>query len=170
MSILARPLSQPRSNARTSAKKTPDSESSATRARTCASVIKPSTGGSPTISSAAAAAAAFATWFIDELLIDREYTGVRCGSASSRGVSSRSRFFASGLDVMPTNPWLEIPLADYEAHMELPQVAQAELLAEQLAAAVRARSPDSVAVLGCAGGNGLDRLPAALRVVGVDVN
>jgi trans-aconitate methyltransferase len=71
---------------------------------------------------------------------------------------------------MPKNPWLEIPLADYEAHMELPQVAQAELLAEQLAAAMRARSPDSVAVLGCAGGNGLDRLPAALRVVGVDVN
>lgn len=27
------------------------------------------------------------------------------------------------------NPWLEIPLADYEAHMALPQVAQAQLLA-----------------------------------------
>jgi trans-aconitate methyltransferase len=72
--------------------------------------------------------------------------------------------------VTPTNPWLEIPLADYEAHMALPQVAQADLLAERLAAAVRARAPESVAVLGCAGGNGLERLPAALRVVGIDIN
>src|SRR5262245_6668538 len=70
----------------------------------------------------------------------------------------------------PSNPWLEIPLADYEAHMALPQVAQAELLAERLAAAVRAREPQSVAVVGCAGGNGLERFPASLRVVGVDVN
>ena len=28
-----------------------------------------------------------------------------------------------------TNPWLEIPLADYEGHMALPGVAQAALLA-----------------------------------------
>lgn len=69
------------------------------------------------------------------------------------------------------NPWLDIPLADYEAHMALPQVAQAELLAQTLDAAVRARSPASVAVLGCAGGNGFDRLPASLqRVVGIDVS
>jgi SAM-dependent methyltransferase len=71
----------------------------------------------------------------------------------------------------PANPWLEIPLADYEGHMRLPHVAQAELLAGTLEAAVAARRPDSVAVLGCAGGNGFDRLPATLRrVVGVDVN
>jgi trans-aconitate methyltransferase len=69
------------------------------------------------------------------------------------------------------NAWLDIPLADYEAHMALPHVAQAELLARTLAAAVGACSPASVAVLGCAGGNGFDRLPAALpRVVGIDVN
>jgi SAM-dependent methyltransferase len=69
------------------------------------------------------------------------------------------------------NPWLDIPLADYEGHMTLPQVAQAELLARTLAAAVGACSPTSVAVLGCAGGNGFDRLPATVRrVVGIDVN
>jgi hypothetical protein len=28
------------------------------------------------------------------------------------------------------NPWLEIPLSDYEGHMELPQIGQAEMLAE----------------------------------------
>jgi hypothetical protein len=71
----------------------------------------------------------------------------------------------------PANPWLDIPLADYEAHTALPHVAQAELLARTLASAVGACSPASVAVLGCAGGNGFDRLPASLpRLVGIDVN
>lgn len=68
------------------------------------------------------------------------------------------------------NPWFTIPLADYEAHMALPQVGQAQLLAELFAATLRARSPASVAVLGCAGGNGFERAPRGLRVVGVDVN
>jgi trans-aconitate methyltransferase len=70
------------------------------------------------------------------------------------------------------NPWLEIPLDDYEAHMALPGVAQAPLLADILAAEVAAHAPHSVAVLGCAGGNGFDRLAAAgvERVVGVDIN
>ena len=67
------------------------------------------------------------------------------------------------------NPWLTIPLADYEAHMALPQVGQAQLLADLFAAELHARSPSSVAVLGCAGGNGFERAPSTLRVVGVDV-
>jgi trans-aconitate methyltransferase len=70
----------------------------------------------------------------------------------------------------PANPWLDIPLADYEAHMALPHVGQAELLAARLDAAVREHAPASLAVLGCAGGNGFERLPESLRVVGVDVN
>ena len=68
------------------------------------------------------------------------------------------------------NPWLAIPLADYEAHMALPQVGQAELLASVLADAVRLHAPRSVAVLGCAGGNGFDRVPPGTRLVGIDVN
>jgi hypothetical protein len=68
------------------------------------------------------------------------------------------------------NPWLTIPLADYEAHMALPEVGQAQLLADLFAAELRARLPSSVAVLGCAGGNGFERAPSALRMVGVDVN
>lgn len=68
------------------------------------------------------------------------------------------------------NPWLTIPLADYEAHMALPQVGQAELLAEVLAAAVRRHAARSVAIFGCAGGNGFDRVPLDTRLVGVDVN
>ena len=68
------------------------------------------------------------------------------------------------------NPWLAIPLADYEAHMALPQVGQAELSANVLADAVRVHAPRSVAVLGCAGGNGFDRVPLGTRLVGIDVN
>ena len=71
---------------------------------------------------------------------------------------------------VPRNPWLKIPLADYEAHMALPQVGQAELLADVLAEAVRLHAPRSVAVLGCAGGNGFDRVPPGVRLVGIDVN
>jgi SAM-dependent methyltransferase len=71
---------------------------------------------------------------------------------------------------MSDNPWLAIPLADYEAHMALPEVGQAQLLADLFAAELRARAPSSVAVLGCAGGNGLEHAPQTLRVVGIDVN
>lgn len=28
------------------------------------------------------------------------------------------------------NPWLDIPLADYEGHMALPQIAQAKMIAD----------------------------------------
>jgi SAM-dependent methyltransferase len=70
------------------------------------------------------------------------------------------------------NPWLDIPLADYEAHMALPAIGQSRLIADQLDIVVRTYSPSSVAILGCAGGNGFDRLPGTgvSRVVGVDIN
>lgn len=69
------------------------------------------------------------------------------------------------------NPWLEIPLSDYESHMALPAIAQAEMLASQFSDALLQFSPESVAVIGCAGGNGLDRIPSTTkRVVGVDIN
>lgn len=69
------------------------------------------------------------------------------------------------------NPWLEIPLPDYESHMSLPTIAQAEMLASEFSEALSRFSPQSVAVIGCAGGNGFDRIPASVkRVVGVDIN
>ncbi len=70
------------------------------------------------------------------------------------------------------NPWLEIPLADYEGHMALPEVAQAAYLADTLERLVKDHAPQSVAVIGCAGGNGFDRLARLKvpRVVGADVN
>jgi SAM-dependent methyltransferase len=69
-----------------------------------------------------------------------------------------------------SNPWLEIPLADYEGHMALPTVGQSQLIADELEVLVRAHAPTSVAVIGCAGGNGFDRLGGVTRVVGVDIN
>lgn len=70
------------------------------------------------------------------------------------------------------NPWLDIPLADYEAHMALPTVGQARLIADELGTVVKSHSPLSVAIIGCAGGNGFDRVVGTTvsRVVGLDIN
>jgi trans-aconitate methyltransferase len=70
------------------------------------------------------------------------------------------------------NPWLDIPLADYEAHMALPAIGQSRLIADELDNLIGTYSPRSVAIIGCAGGNGFDRLVGAgvARVVGVDIN
>lgn len=70
------------------------------------------------------------------------------------------------------NPWLHIPLADYEAHMALPQVAQARMLAAQMARFTEETQPHSLAVAGVAGGNGLEALSPEItrRVVAIDVN
>ncbi len=70
------------------------------------------------------------------------------------------------------SPWLDMPLADYEAHMAAPEVAQAPLLASQFEALLREFSPASVAVIGCAGGNGFERIRPQItrRVVAVDIN
>src|SRR5438552_2981180 len=70
------------------------------------------------------------------------------------------------------NPWLDIPLAEYEGHMASPQVAQAQLLADVFESMLEEHHPRSVAVLGCAGGNGFERIRSDItgRVVGVDLN
>jgi SAM-dependent methyltransferase len=73
---------------------------------------------------------------------------------------------------MMRTPWLDIPLGDYEAHMTLPAIGQSQLIADQLDILVRTHAPSSVAILGCAGGNGFERLndTSVTRVVGVDIN
>src|SRR6185369_14082888 len=70
------------------------------------------------------------------------------------------------------HPWLEIPIADYEAHMALPSVGQAQLLGTALQRTVAQFRPRSLAVLGVAGGNGLERLgrDQVRRVVALDFN
>jgi trans-aconitate methyltransferase len=71
-----------------------------------------------------------------------------------------------------SNPWLSIPLEDYERHMSLPAVGQAQMIADQFDRALARTAPASVAVIGCAGGNGFDRIRgrAITQVVAVDVN
>ncbi len=70
------------------------------------------------------------------------------------------------------NPWLDIPLADYEGHMASPEVAQAPMIAGALAELLQAHQPRSLAVIGCAGGNGFEQIDRSVtaRVVGVDIN
>ena len=70
------------------------------------------------------------------------------------------------------NPWLTIPLEDYEAHMSLPAVNQAALMADILACVCDTYRPASLALLGCAGGHGLDRVDPAIvsRIVAIDIN
>ena len=70
------------------------------------------------------------------------------------------------------NPFLAVPLADYEGHMRSAAVQQFAPLSDLFAEALAFCRPASVAVLGIAGGNGLDRIdPDSIhRVVGVDIN
>lgn len=71
-----------------------------------------------------------------------------------------------------SNPWLAIPLEDYEGHMGSPRVQQLSALAELFRRALEYSRPESVAVLGVAGGNGLGEIDSAVtkRIVGVDIN
>jgi len=70
------------------------------------------------------------------------------------------------------NPWLGIPLGDYEAHMASPEIGQAQMLADELESAVRHHAPSSVAIIGCSGGNGFERLTGTTieHIVGIDIN
>jgi SAM-dependent methyltransferase len=70
------------------------------------------------------------------------------------------------------NPWLTIPLEDYEGHMSLPEVGQAEMLVNELGKLLAAYAPTSLALVGCAGGNGFKEAAeaGATRIVGIDIN
>lgn len=56
--------------------------------------------------------------------------------------------------------------------MSLPQIAQAQMLSSLLDELCVVHQPRSIALIGCAGGNGLDRLDPTCfsRVVAVDIN
>ncbi len=71
-----------------------------------------------------------------------------------------------------SNPWLGVPLSDYEGHMNSPEVQQLSALADLFAEAVGQCRPASIAILGIAGGNGLDHIDGSVtkRVVGLDLN
>lgn len=71
-----------------------------------------------------------------------------------------------------TNPWLKINLSDYENHMAMPAIAQTQYLAGLFENLLEKFSPESVAVIGCAGGNGLEKINSekVKRIVCVEIN
>ncbi len=70
------------------------------------------------------------------------------------------------------NIWLDIDLSDYENHMSLPSIGQAQYLASWISSKVEFFNPESMAILGCAGGNGLDKInsTALKKIICVDIN
>ena len=71
-----------------------------------------------------------------------------------------------------SNPWLTIELEDYEGHMGSDSVRQLVALSDLFKRALDLSTPESVAVVGVAGGNGLERVDSDItkRVVGLDIN
>lgn len=71
-----------------------------------------------------------------------------------------------------SNPWLTIPLEDYEGHMALPDVGQARMLVNEFEMLLKRYTPTSAAIIGCAGGNGFKEAAKAgvTRLVGLDIN
>ena len=90
-------------------------------------------------------------------------------------------FLPSGISFWPSvrgenenmsNPWLAIALEDYEGHMGSDNVRQLEALSDLFLRSLDLCVPESVAVLGVAGGNGLERIDCGItkRIVGLDIN
>lgn len=72
-----------------------------------------------------------------------------------------------------TNPWKEVALSDYESHMSLDNVYQAQTLDKIMERQFAAYPISSVAIMGVAGGNGLANLatlPSITTVYGIDIN
>ena len=71
-----------------------------------------------------------------------------------------------------TNPWEEISLDDYEKHMSLESVRQLQALDSIMKEQFDAYPVETAAVLGVAGGNGLEHIDTDKfrRVYGVDIN
>ncbi len=70
------------------------------------------------------------------------------------------------------NPWLKIPVGDYEGHMGPEGVDQLAMLDTIFGEVYSAIRPERLLVLGCGTGNGFGRIDPAVstHVVGVDLN
>ena len=71
-----------------------------------------------------------------------------------------------------SRPWLSVPLDDYEGHMSAVEVGQLTVLAELFRSVLERCRPESVAIAGIAGGNGLGAIDSSVttRIVGIDIN
>jgi len=70
------------------------------------------------------------------------------------------------------HPWLKVPAADYEGHMNSPEVGQLQFLSRLFGEFLHDNEPRTLAVAGCATGNGFEHLdPAKVeRIIGIDIN
>jgi len=70
------------------------------------------------------------------------------------------------------NPWLSIPASDYEAHMGSPDVDQLSFLSSAFREALELYDCETVALLGCATGNGLEHINPGetRRITAIDIN
>lgn len=73
---------------------------------------------------------------------------------------------------MEPNAWNQIPLEDYEMHMQHDTVAQAQLLNKLTHEYLRKCCPQTPLFLGVSGGNGLEHIDLAktTSVYGIDIN
>lgn len=71
-----------------------------------------------------------------------------------------------------SNHWLNILLEDYEGHMNHKNVQQLDALAALFKDAVGICRPESISIIGIAGGNGIDQIDYQItnRIVGIDIN
>ncbi len=70
------------------------------------------------------------------------------------------------------NPWEKIALSDYENHMSLGSVYQLQTLNEIMGGQIADCHMESLAILGVAGGNGLEHIAESCikTVYGIDIN
>jgi hypothetical protein len=70
------------------------------------------------------------------------------------------------------NPWLNIPLEDYENHMSHHMVGQSNLLNSLTKKYLDEIKPETAVFLGIAGGNGLEHIDKNITrsVIGIDIN
>nr|WP_315165864.1 class I SAM-dependent methyltransferase [uncultured Flavobacterium sp.] len=71
-----------------------------------------------------------------------------------------------------TNPWIEIPLEDYEDHMSHSLVGQLEVLNSLTKKYLNSIEPEVCLFLGISGGNGLEHIDNTItkEVIGIDIN
>lgn len=69
------------------------------------------------------------------------------------------------------NPWCNVPLSIYEGHMSQTEVAQLQSLNTLMKSQLQSYPAARIAILGVAGGNGLEHVPPTVETVyGIDVN
>jgi SAM-dependent methyltransferase len=73
---------------------------------------------------------------------------------------------------MNNNPWLKIPLSDYENHMSSPEVCQLQMLNQIFKRVYVKYKSKNILIVGCTSGNGFEHVDfsATDKVVGIDIN